>query len=325
MRVVQTSPGHIGQIYLPAINWFLMVVTLMFVVGFGSSDSLGGAYGVAISATMLITTLLLSVVMIDRWSWPVLAVVAVVLPLLVLDVSFLWGNTLKLAQGGWAPLLIAAIACQLMIVWRTGERTLSQMIRSQTDSLERFEARLKAASLPRVPGTGVFLSRTGETPPLVLTRAVDSLGTLHERAVLVTIENERVPRVRTGQRIALEDRGNGLYLLQLRYGFMQVPDIPTALRLATLRGQSIDPDDVTYFILHHVTQVAKAEGLRAWRQRLFTALERNFEGAQHDNIPAERLFTVGIPLYLPSRVSQRRGLEIRPDDVGARGSTGRSP
>jgi KUP system potassium uptake protein len=315
MRVVQTSPGHIGQIYVPAINWFLMVVTLMFVVGFGSSDSLGGAYGVAISATMLITTLLLSVVMIDRWSWPVPVVVAVVLPLLVLDVSFVWGNMLKIAQGGWAPLVVAAIACQLMIVWRTGERTLGVMIRSLTDSLEGFETRLKAASLPRVPGTGVFLSRTGETPPLVLTRAVESLGTLHERAVLVTIENERVPRVKTAQRVALEDRGNGLYLLQLRYGFMQAPDLPRALSLATFRDGPIDPDDVTYFILHHQTRVNEAEGLRAWRQRLFTMLERNFEGAQHDNIPSDRLFTVGIPLYLPSKVSQTHGLQMGPEDV----------
>jgi KUP system potassium uptake protein len=315
MRVVQTSPGHIGQVYLPAINWFLMVATLMFVVGFGSSESLAGAYGVAISATMLITTLLLSVVMIDRWSWPVWAVVAVALPLLVLDVSFFWGNALKIAQGGWAPLVVAAIACQLMILWRTGERTLSEMIRSQTESLERFEARLRQASLPRVPGTAVFLSRLGETPPLVLTRAVDSLGTLHERAVLVTIQHERVPRIKTAQRISLEDRGNGLYLLQLRYGFMQVPDIPMALRLATLRGLPIDLDGVTYFILHHVSQVAKREGFRAWRQWLFTALERNFEGAQHDNIPSERLFTVGIPLYLPSTVSQRHGLEMGPEDV----------
>jgi KUP system potassium uptake protein len=321
MRVVQTSPGHIGQIYVPAINWFLMVVTLMFVVGFGSSEGLGGAYGVAISATMLITTLLLSVVMIDRWSWPISVVVALVLPLLVLDVSFVWGNTLKIAQGGWAPLVVAAIACQLMIVWRTGERTLHVMIQSQTDTLERFEARLKNSSLPRVPGTGVFLSRTGEMPPVVLTRAVDRLGTLHERAVLVTITNEQVPRVKTADQVALEDRGNGLYLAQLRYGFMQVPDIPRALRLA-----KFDLDDVTYFILHHVSQVAQAAGVSAWRQRLFAALERNFEGAQHDNIPPDRVFTVGIPLYLPSKVSQRHGLEIgavgdRHDSkIGARGA-----
>jgi KUP system potassium uptake protein len=264
---------------------------------------------------MLITTLLLSVVVVDRWSWPVPLMVAIVLPLLVLDVCFVWGNALKIGHGGWAPLVIAGIACQLMIVWRTGERTLGIMIRSLTDSLERFETRLKEASLPRVPGTGVFLSRTGEMPPLVLTRAVDSLGTLHERAVLVTIVNERIPRVRTAQRLTLEDRGNGLYLVQLRYGFMQVPDIPRALRLATFEGEPIDLDKVTYFILHHFTLVSEAEGLRAWRQRLFAALERNFEGAQHDNIPSERVFTVGIPLYLPSKVSQKHGLELEPKHV----------
>jgi KUP system potassium uptake protein len=315
MRVVQTSAGHIGQVYVPAINWFLMVVTLLFVVGFGTSESLAGAYGVAISATMLITTLLLLVVMIDRWSWPLPAAVAVILPMLVLDVAFAWGNILKIGQGGWAPLVIAAIACQMMIVWRTGERTLSNMIRSQTVSLENFERRLKESSLPRVPGTGVFLSRTGEIPPVVLTRAADKLGTLHERAVLVTIVNEPVPRVKSAQRLVLENRGNGLYLAQLHYGYMQVPDVPRALRLAKFEGASINLKDVTYFILHHLTLVSESAGFSAWRQRLFTMLERNFEGAQHDNIPADRVFTVGIPLYLPRKVSQRTGLELSTSDV----------
>jgi KUP system potassium uptake protein len=152
-------------------------------------------------------------------------------------------------------------------------------------------------------------------PPVVLTRVVERLRTLHERAVLVNIEHEQIPRVKAARRLALEDHGNGLYLLRLRYGFMQVADIPRALGLARIGGEAIDPDDVTYFILHHQTLVSQAAGLRAWRQRLFTMLERNFEGAQHDNIPAERLFTVGIPLYLPSKVSQRHGLELSTRDV----------
>jgi KUP system potassium uptake protein len=323
MRVVQTSPGHLGQIYVPAINWFLMVVTLLFVVGFGSSESLGGAYGVAISATMLITTLLLSVVMLDRWSWPVPAAVAVILPLLVLDVAFVWGNTLKIAHGGWAPLLIAAVACQLMILWRTGERTLKQVILGQTVSLERFETALRTSNVHRVPGTGVFLSRTGEVPLLLLTRIVERLGTLHERALLVTIETERIPRVKRAQRLAIEERGSGLYLLHLRYGFMQVPDVPRSLGLAKFAGVSIDPDEVTYFILHHVSQVPQAAGLRAWRQWLFKVLERNFDQAQRDNIPSGPVFTVGLPLYLPSKFrASGPGLRLEPEDVERRGSKG---
>jgi KUP system potassium uptake protein len=245
----------------------------------------------------------------------------------MLDGLYVAGNMLKIAHGGWAPLVIAAIACQLMIIWRTGERTLTQMIVAQTVSLEKFEARLKRASLPRVPGTGVFLSRTGEMPPLVLTRAVERLGTLHERAVLVTITNEKIPRVEAAQRLAIEDRGNGLCLAQLRHGFMQVPDLPSALRRAKFDGRPIDPDDVTYFILHHVSQVSQAAGVGAWRQRLFTALERNFEVSQHDNIPPERVFTVGIPLYLPSklRTTSGPGLRMEPEQVDQRGSRARTP
>jgi KUP system potassium uptake protein len=329
MRVVQTSAGHMGQIYVPAINWSLMVVTLMFVVGFGSSDSLGGAYGVAISLTMLITTLLLSVVMMDRWHWPVPLVAAAVAPLFMVDGLYFVGNTLKITSGGWAPLAIAAIACELMIVWRTGERTLSAMIRRQTLSLERLEARLKEADFPRVPGTGVFLSRTGEIPPLVLTRAVERLRTLHERVVLVTIVNDQVPRVKAAERVDVKDRGNGLYLTQIRYGFMQMPDIPRALRLAHIRDEPIDLDDVTYFILHHVSLVPQRAGLRAWRQRLFTVLERNFQGFQHGNIPADQVFSVGIPLYLPSNVSLRHGLEMgtgsEPRDRDGRDTTRTMP
>jgi KUP system potassium uptake protein len=165
-------------------------------------------------------------------------------------------------------------------------------------------------SIARTRNGSDSLSRTGEMPPLVLTRTVDSLRMLHERTVLVTIVHEPIPRVKSAQRVVLEDRGNGLYLVQLRYGFMQVPDVPRALRLAKFEGAPIDPNEVTYFILHQVPQVPKAAGLRAWRQRLFAMLERNFEGPQHDNIPPDRLFTVGIPLHLPSRVSQRHGLEI---------------
>ena len=311
MRIVQTSAGRVGRVYVPAINWFLMVVTVLFVMGFGSSDSLAGAFGLAVSGTMLITTLLLSVVMIDRWSWPVPVAAAVALPFFILDALYVAGNMLKIASGGWAPLLIAGIACQLMIIWRAGERTLNQMIRAQTPSLESFEARLKEPSLLRVPGTGVFLSRTGELPPLVLTRVVDRLGTLHKRAVLLTIAQEQVPRIKSALRLALKDLGNGLYLAQLRYGFMEVPDIPNALRLARFNGRPIDVDEVTYFILHNIPQVPERAGLQAWRQRLFAALERNFEGSQHDNIPADRAFTVGIPLYLPSQVPQTRGLVMR--------------
>ena len=310
MRVVQTSPSYIGRVYVPAINWFLMVVTLMFVVGFGSSDSLGGAYGIAISLTMLITTLLLSVVMIDRWSWSLPVVTAVVLPFLMLDALYFAGNTLKIASGGWAPLAIAAIACQLMIVWRTGERTLSACISRPPASLENFEARLKDASLARLPGTGVFLSRKGEMPPLTVTRTVEALGALHQRAVLVTVVNEQVPRIRAARRIALEDRGNGVYIAKLRYGFMQSPDIPKALRLAKFRGESINPAEATYFILHDVAVVPQPVGLRAWLQRLFTVLERNFEGFEHDNIRPEQVFAVGTPLHIPANVSQRHGLEM---------------
>jgi KUP system potassium uptake protein len=313
MNVVQTSPRYIGRVYVPAINWFLMVATLVFVVGFGSSDSLGGAYGIAISLAMLIETSLLSVVMIDRWSWSLPVAAAVALPFLMLDALYFVGNSLKIANGGWAPLMIAAIACQLMIVWRTGERTLSACISRPavpSVSLENFEARLKEANLPRVPGTGVFLSRKGEMPPLALTRAVERLGSLPERAVLVTVVNENVPRIRAARGIAIEDRGNGVYIAKLRYGFMQAPDIPKALRLAKFRREPIDPAEVNYFVLRGVVRAPQEAGVRAWLQRLFAVLERNFEGLEHDSIPAEQLFTVGVSLELPSNVSQAQGLEM---------------
>jgi KUP system potassium uptake protein len=209
-----------------------------------------------------------------------------------------------------------------MIVWRTGERTLKQIIGAQTLSLERFETTLRTSNVPRVPGTGVFLSRTGEVPPLALTRVVERLRTLPERTMLVTIATERIPRVKTEQRLTIEERGSGLFLAQLHYGFMQVPDVPRALGLAKFAGVSIDPDEVTYFILHHIPQVSQAAGPRAWRQRLFTMLERNFGAAQHDNIPSERLFTVGVPLYLPSklRAASGPGLRLEPEDVERRDS-----
>jgi KUP system potassium uptake protein len=308
MHVVQTSPRYIGRVYVPAINWFLMVVTLMFVVGFGSSDSLGGAYGIAISLTMLITTLLLSVVMVDRWSWPLALTAAIAVPFFMLDALYFAANALKITQGGWAPLLIAAIACTLMIVWRTGERTSSTIVHRQTMGPEDLEARLKAASLPRVPGTAVFLSRRGEMPPLVLTRAVEGLGTLHEPAVFVTIVREQVPRISAAQRVVLEYRGNGVYLAQLRHGFMQAPDIPRALRFAKFEGGPIDLDEVTYFIPHHVYQMSQDVGMRAWRQRLFVVLERHFEAFQNRNLPPEQVVGVGIPLYLPPNVPRWRSV-----------------
>ncbi|HZA01578.1 MAG TPA: KUP/HAK/KT family potassium transporter, partial [Hyphomicrobiaceae bacterium] len=206
--------------------------------------------------------------------------------------------------------VIAAIACQLMILWRTGERTLSACMSMAPVSLDNFEARLKETSLPRLPGTGIFLSRKGEIPPLAAMRAVEKLGTLHERAVFLTVVNEQVPRIRGARRIAVEDRGNGLYIAKIRYGFMEVPDIPKALRRANFGGESIDPAEVIYFILHDVALVPQPRGLSGWRQRLFTVLERNFEGFEHDNIPLQQVFTVGVPLHLPSNVSQRHGLEM---------------
>ncbi len=300
VRIVQTSSEEIGQIYIPSVNWLLMIVTVGLVLGFRSSDNLASAYGVAVSTTMVITTVLAFFVMRDRWKWSPLVAGAVALLFLVVDLSFFAANLLKIASGGWFPLLAGVVVYTLMSTWYRGRAILAQKLGAATMAIDAFLAKITAESPLRVPGTAVFMTgRVSGTPPLLL-HHLSHDKVLHEQVILLTVVTQEVPRVPAGDRLEVADLGAGLYRVRVRYGFMQSPNVPVALRQCEALGLRVDPDSATFYIgRERLIPSPKVPGMMLWRERLFAFLWHNsLDATAFYNIPAERVEELGMQVEI---------------------------
>ncbi len=247
----QTSSHEAGQVYLPLMNWLLAMATIGLVLVFQSSDNLAAAYGVAVSTTMGITTLLLAAMMRRRWKWPGWLVMPLIVFFLTLDLAFMGANYLKIPDGGWLPLTIGLAVTVTMLVWRRGTNQLRQGVRARFNrSLDTLGAELDddECSVPRVPGVGVYLSpRTGVVPP-ILDHQLERLPVLHETVVIMTVRMRARPRVPAADRLAVHDLGPGLYKVVVSYGFMQMPNLPVALKSMERLGYALDTDAATWFV-----------------------------------------------------------------------------
>jgi KUP system potassium uptake protein len=276
LRVHYTSARVIGQIYVPVVNWALMLSSIGLVLGFGTSSHLAAAYGVAITTTMLITTILFYVVARRRWHWPAAAALPVAAFFITIDLAFFGANMIKVAHGGWFPLLVSTSILFLMLTWRKGRRVLGQRLGDICLPLDAFLPSVKAESIRRVPGTAVYMSGNRQGTPLALLHNLKHNKVLHEQVVLLTVRTEEVPFLKDARdRVSLEKLEEGFWRVQAHFGFMEKPDVPSALESVKEPGLRFNPMRTTYFIGRETILATRKLGLSSWRGSIFAWMTRN--------------------------------------------------
>jgi len=276
LHITQTSAGGYGQIYVSAVNWLLMLVTVALTIGFGKSDNLAAAYGIAVSATMLMTSGLLLIAMREIWQWSLPASIAVAGVFLIIDAAFFVSNTLKIVDGGYVPLLLAGGVYLLMYIWHRGASAVSAYLHDNLTPFDAFLAEMERNHIPRVPGTAVFLTRAVRDTPPVMVWHVRHNRALQQHVLAVTALTENVPWIAASERVSVSPMGPGFWRVIAHYGFMERPDIPGLLSKLPPHGCTIDLDDVTYFVGHEtVTRRTDGRGLPHWEEAVFAMMERN--------------------------------------------------
>ena len=299
LDIEHTSSHEMGQVYVPQVNWALMLSTIAIVIGFGSSTALAAAYGIAVTLTMVITALLLHVVATERWRWPVPLALVVTGTFLTIDLAFFAANALKIAHGGWLPLVIGTLLFTLMTTWKTGRRIVAQRLTARAVPLEDFLARVAESRPARVPGTAVFMTAQPLGTPPALAHNLRYNKVLHEHVVTLMVATQPVPHVGKEQQIFVRALGQGVFDLVVRYGFMEDPHSPEALRAACARGLQLDEDDITYFLGRETLIVTRAPGMAMWRERLFVLMARNaVRATAFFRLPAERVVELGVQVEL---------------------------
>ena len=298
LDVQQTSNEAIGQVYVPQINWLLMVCVIGLVLAFGSSDNLAAAYGIAVAGTMVITTGLLAVVARRLWRWSVPATVMVIGVFLLVDLAFLAANAVKIPQGGWFPLLVGVVVFTLMATWRRGRQIVLERTNENNPPLKQFIAQLDPKTLPRVQGTAVYLAARRETVPYALSDNLRHNKVLHDRIVLLTVVTERVPYVAETERMALEPLGKGFTAMTLHFGFAEAPAVPAALE-AHRAEFPIDIAETSFFLGRETPVPTTRPDLPLWREKLYAFMTRNAVSAsEYFQIPPKRVIELGTQVEL---------------------------
>jgi len=299
MEIEHTSSREIGQIYVPSVNKLLAVLTIALVLYFQTSSNLAGAYGVALSTLMALTTVMFYVMSREVWGWSLVKAASVSGLFLIVDLTFLAANALKIWHGGWVPLVIAIALYFVMITWKRGREILSKRMMEKTVPLKLLLADLAAEPPVRVPGTAVFMygSSDGTPPALVLNLTHNKV--LHEKIVFLTVTTEDVPHVGGEQRVTVKRSGKGFHSVVARYGFMQDPDIHEILAACKTNGLSIPLEGTTFFLGRETLIASDRPGMAMWRERLFAFMSRNaLRATAFFKIPANQVFEVGAQVEL---------------------------
>ncbi len=276
MTITQTSAEGYGQIYVGAVNWLLMVVTLLLTIGFGKSDNLAAAYGIAVSATMLLTSVLLFIAMREIWNWPVWAAGSVAAFFVVIDASFLVANLTKVFQGGWVPLLLASLVYGAMWIWHRGAAAVQARVEAELTPLSEMDELLKSGKIARVPGAAVFLTRAKDKTPPVMAWHVRQNRALHEDVLALTMSTLSVPWTEPEERVTVTHEADHFWRAEARTGFMEHPDVPAILAECRKQGAHIDLDDVTFYVgAETIVPAEDGRGLPRWQEALFAAMNRN--------------------------------------------------
>jgi KUP system potassium uptake protein len=295
LQIKQTSSEGYGQIYVGVVNWLLMIVTVGLTIGFGKSDNLASAYGIAVSLTMLVTSALLFIAMREIWGWSIFAAGAVAAFFLTIDAAFFLANLTKVAEGGYVPLMLAVCVYGVMWIWHRGAAAVFTRLRGTLIPVPEFLGEVAGNNVPRVPGTAVFLTRTEGGVPPVMVWHVRHNRALHEHLFVLRIEILSVPWVSSESRVSLEEAAPNFWRAEARFGFMERPNIPELLAESKSLGCTADVNDVTYYVGHEtVVHREDGSGLPAWQERIFAVMERNaIHVSDFFRLPTDQVVEIG--------------------------------
>ncbi|GAO38321.1 putative potassium uptake protein Kup [Sphingomonas changbaiensis NBRC 104936] len=293
LRIQHTSASTVGQIYIPVINWALMTMVILLVLTFQSSSNLAAAYGIAVTGAMTIDSCLIAVVLFSLWKWNRLAAVALLTVFFTVDLAYFGSNLTKVPDGGWFPLLVGLIAFTLLTTWAKGRKLMIDRLREAAMPISIF-IESAATSATRVPGTAVFMTSTPDGVPHALLHNLKHNKVLHERVILLTVKIADVPYVEQDTRCQLEPLGHGFHRLVVKYGFMQEPDVPTALKQITGCGPEFKMMDTSFFLARQTLLASSRPGMAIWREKLFAWMLRNAESAmEFFKLPTNRVVELG--------------------------------
>jgi KUP system potassium uptake protein len=294
LEIRHTSEEQFGQIYMPRVNTLLLIGVVLLVVLFKSSGALASAYGIAVTGTMVVTAIMALIVIRRVWKWSLWAAAALMVPFLLIDLTFLGANLLKVLHGGWVPLLIGAMVITIMITWRRGARILADKTRRLETPIDSLIESLEKKQLCRAPGTAVFLTADKDSAPTALLHSLKHYKTLHERNVVLTMTAETTPRVSAAERVSIEPLGGSFQRVLLRFGFMETPNVPKALGLARKEGLSFDIMSTSFFLSRRSVRSDPRSQMPAWQDRLFILLARNADDASsYFQLPTDRVVEIG--------------------------------
>jgi KUP system potassium uptake protein len=294
LEVRHTSAQQAGQIYMPRVNVLLLVGVLLLVALFRSSSALASAYGIAVTGTMVVTGMMAFIVIWRMWRWSPFAAAALIVPFLVIDLTFLSANMLKVVDGGWVPLALGGIVMIVMYTWRRGTKILYEKTRRLETPLDDLVRMLERKPPQRVPGTAVFLTSDPKSAPTALMHSLKHYKVLHEKNVILSVETTHTPRVENAKRVRIEPVGSTFMRVLLRFGYMETPNIPKALAIARKLGWHFDIMSTSFFLSRRSLRPAPHSGMPRWQDRLFIRLARSANDAtDYFQIPTDRVVEVG--------------------------------
>ncbi|UCV27272.1 potassium transporter Kup [Ferribacterium limneticum] len=297
MQIIHTSGMEEGQIYVPFTNWSLYLAVVALVIGFKSSSNLAAAYGIAVTGTMLIDTILVAFVMVLMWKWNKLLVALVAGTLLLVDIAFFAANAIKIPEGGWFPLAMGLVSFTVLTTWRRGRRMVSEEMAKQSIPMDDFLQSID--DVHRIYGTAVFMTSAKDGVPPALLHNLKHNQVLHERVVLVTVQTMQTPHVVDMERIYMHDMSKGFKRLIIRYGFMESPDVPGALEQCKRFGERFDMMETTFYLSRETIVPSMARGMLPWRARLFAIMSKNATSASDFfHIPTNRVVELGTQLVI---------------------------
>ncbi len=299
MHIQHTSESTQGQVYMPRINWGLMLAVMLLVISFGSSGNLAAAYGIAVTGDMVITTLLASIVFVEIWRWGKLKTGLLITLFLTIDLAFFSANILKIPDGGWVPLLIGIFIFTLMLTWKTGRSMVYTRLKSEAMAIEPFIEAVGAHPPPRVPGTALFMTPNPEGVPHAMLHNLKHNKVLHEKVVILTVKFLDFPHTNLEERISVEALPYEFYRVTVRYGFKDEPDLPHDLVLCSKYGLEFDAMDTSYFVGKEILIASHKSGMAYWRKKIFIGLFRSAETITNQfKLPPNRVIELGSQLMI---------------------------
>jgi KUP system potassium uptake protein len=299
LEIRHTSARQAGQIYMPRVNALLLVGVLLLVAMFRSSSALASAYGIAVTGTMVVTGMMAFVVIWQMWRWSLVAAAALMAPFLIIDLTFLSANMLKVVEGGWVPLALGGVLMLVMYTWRRGTRILYDKTRRLETPLDDLVRALERKPPQRVPGTAVFLTSDPKSAPTALLHSLKHYKVLHERNVILSVETTHTPRVEQAKRVRIEAVGSTFMRVMVRFGYMETPNIPKALAIARKLGLQFDIMATSFFLSRRALRRAPRSGMPRWQDRLFITLARSANDAtDYFQIPTDRVVEVGTQVNI---------------------------